>query len=65
MRAARGVGKKIGNLLRDGRELRAKCQRQTRRDSDPMMIMRPDLKTKMVLLGLVLRMITAGNRFLL
>jgi len=30
-----------------------------------MMIMRPDLKTRMVLLGLVLRMMTAGKRFLL
>ena len=31
-------------------------------DSEPMIIIRPDLKHKTVHLGLVLRMITAGKR---
>ena len=34
-------------------------------DSEPMMIILPDLKTRMVLLGLVFLIITAGNLFLL
>jgi len=34
-------------------------------DYEPIIIMRPDLKTKIVLLGLVFLIMTAGNLFLL
>jgi hypothetical protein len=34
-------------------------------DYEPMIIILPDLKMRIVLLGLVFRMMTAGNLFLL